>query len=100
MSATIVEYRDLPPSASGWHPVDVMRAKKNNNWDWAALLVDVPFDEIKNCVCEVAFLYVHPDEYCPDGSRVARIVWVRIPGKHRNKDRAWDALQNMMTTRH
>ena len=27
-------------------------------------------------------------------------AWVRIPGKHRNEDAAWSALQDMMATRH
>ena len=40
------------------------------------------------------------DEYRPDGSRTAREAWVRLPGKYRNWDAAWDALQDMMATRH
>jgi hypothetical protein len=43
-------------------------------------------------VCKVAFLFVRPNEYRTDGSRLAREVWVRIPGKHGNEDMAWDAL--------
>lgn len=39
-------------------------------------------------------------EYKPDGSRTAREAWVRVPGKHRNHDAAWDAFQDMMATRH
>jgi hypothetical protein len=27
-------------------------------------------------------------------------TWVRIPGKHRNQDAAWDALEDMIATRH
>jgi len=52
------------------------------------------------CRCKVAFLYVHPNEYRPDGSPTAREAWVRVPGKHRNKEAAWDALENMIATRH
>jgi hypothetical protein len=47
-----------------------------------------------------AFLYVHPDEYHPDGSRTARQARVLIPGKHRNWDAAWDAMEDMLATRH
>jgi hypothetical protein len=65
-----------------------------------ALFVDVPLDELKNCVCKVAFLYVHPDEYRPDRSRVAREVLVRIPGRHRNQRTARDAVDAMMATQH
>jgi hypothetical protein len=35
-----------------------------------------------------------------DGSRTAHEAWVRIPGKHRNRDAAWDALEDMIATRH
>jgi hypothetical protein len=49
-------------------------------WDWVALMVDV-----------------HPD----DLDRPARqSCWVRIPGKHRNQNAAWDALEDMIATRH
>ena len=51
-------------------------------------------------VLAVAFLYVHPNEYRPDGSRTAREAWVRVPGKHRNRDAAWEALEEMIATRH
>jgi hypothetical protein len=98
--STPIEYRDLTPSDRGWHPVDVLRAKDNRKWDWVALLVDVPLDQMKNCVLGVEFMWVDPDEYRPDPSCVAREVWVRIPGKHRNQDLAWDALQDLMAMRH
>jgi hypothetical protein len=48
-------------------------------WDWVALMIDV-----------------HPD----DLDRTTRSGWVRIPGKHRNKDAAWEALENLLATRH
>ena len=51
-------------------------------WDWVALMIDVDPDDLKNCTCD--FLQ----------------RWVRVPGKHRNQDAAWDALQNMTATRH
>jgi hypothetical protein len=43
-------------------------------------MIDVHPDELKHCLCKTAFLYVHPNEYRPDGSRTAREAWVRIPG--------------------
>src|SRR5438094_4585133 len=92
-----IEYLDRPQA--GWFALDVMREKARKR-DWVALMVDVDPDELKHCVCKIAFLYVHPNEYRPDGSRTAREAWVRVPGKHKNKDAAWDALQDMMATRH
>jgi hypothetical protein len=93
---TAIKYLDrLPP---GWFALDVMR-EKSRKWDWVALTVDVHPDELKHCRCRIAFLYVHPNEYRP-GNRRAREAWVRVPGKHRNKDAAWDALQDLMETRH
>ena len=92
-----IEYFDRPPS--GWFVLSVMR-EKPRKWEWVALMVDVHPDELKHCRCKIAFLYVHPSEYRPDENRIAREAWVRIPGKHRNEDAAWDALQDLMTTRH
>ena len=76
---TAIEYLDRPPS--GWLPLDVMR-KEKRKWDWVALVVDV-----------------HPRDF-PTLFYAARQGWVRIPGKHRNRDAAWDALENMIATRH
>jgi hypothetical protein len=93
----VIEYLDRPPT--GWFALDVMR-KEKSKWDWVVLMVDVHPDELKHCLCKTAFLYVHPNEYRPDGSRTAREAWVRIHGKHRNVDAAWDALEKMIATRH
>jgi hypothetical protein len=90
-----IEYLDPPP---GWFVLDVM--KVGSGWDWCALMIDVDPDELKHCLCKTAFLYVHPNEYRPDGSRTAREAWVRIPGKHRNRDAACDELENLIATRH
>jgi len=27
-------------------------------------------------------------------------AWLRIPGKHRSKEAAWDALRDLLETRH
>ena len=93
----MIDYLDRPPS--GWFCLDVMR-REARKWDWCALMIDVHPDELKRCFCKVAFLYVHPSEYRPDGSHTAREVYVRIPGKHRNRDAAWNALEDMLATRH
>src|SRR5438552_14292377 len=87
---------DQPPA--GWHALGVMRVQ-SRKWDWVALMVDVHPDELKYCLCKIAFLYVHPNEYRPDGSRTAREAWVRVPGKHRNEEAAWNAVQEMVATR-
>jgi hypothetical protein len=76
---TAIEYLDRPPA--GWFVLDVMRSGERKR-DWVALMVDVHPDDLKNCTCN--FLQ----------------RWLRVPGKHRNRDAAWDALQNMIGTRH
>ena len=87
-------YLDRPPA--GWHALDVAPVGRG---DWVGLMVDVPPRELKHCRCGVAMLYVHPKEYRP-GDRIAREAWVKIPGKHRDADAAWDALADMIETRH
>ena len=94
---TKIEYLDRPPS--DWFVLDVMR-KEQRKWDWIALMVNVDPDDLKNCACNFpALFYVYPDDYRP-GDRKAHQGWVRIPGKHRNRDAAWDALEDMISTRH
>jgi hypothetical protein len=73
---------DLGRAPTGWFALDVTRREKRK-WDWVALIVDV-----------------HPDDYKPDGSRAAHEAWVRIPGKYSNRNAAWDALEDIMATRH
>jgi hypothetical protein len=85
-------YDQLP---SGWHVLNVMRCQ-SRSWDWVALAVNVHPDALKHYRCKVAFLYVHPDEYRPEAGRVAREALVRIPGKHRTRDAAWEALKGPM----
>ena len=94
---TAIEFLDRPPT--GWFVLDVMRweSRKRN---WVALMIDVHPDELKNCTCKFpALFYVDPRDYRP-GQRTAREAWVRIPGKHRSRDAAWDALQDLVATRH
>ncbi|MEI9403383.1 hypothetical protein [Mesorhizobium argentiipisi] len=67
---------------AGWFVIDVMRLK-SRSCDWTALMTDT-----------------HPDEDDPHARIFARQCWVRIPGKHRNRDAAWDMLEAMAATRH
>jgi hypothetical protein len=72
--------------------------EKSRSWTWVALLVDVDPDDLKHYECDFpALLYVDPEEYRP-GFRKARQAYFRLPGKYRNKDRAWDALEEMMAS--
>jgi hypothetical protein len=75
---TAIEYLDRPPS--GWFILDVMR-RERRSWHWSALMIDVPYDDFQN------------------GANT-RSCLVLIPGKHRNRDAAWEALEDMMATRH
>ena len=95
---TAITYLDLPPS--GWFVLDVVKKDDGRKWDWVALMVDVDPDDLKNCTCEFpALFYVHPEEYRA-GPRIAHQAWVRIAGKHRSRDAAYYALQDMLATRH
>jgi hypothetical protein len=75
---TAIKYLDrLPPNL---FVLDVMREKPRKQ-DWVALMIDVHPDELKH-------------------RHMVREAWVRIPGKHRSRDAAWDAFQDMIETRH
>jgi hypothetical protein len=50
-------------------------------WDWVALLIDTDPDEFRR-------------------GRNARDCVVRIPGKHRNREDAYEVLDAMMATKH
>jgi hypothetical protein len=92
-----IPFADSPPA--GWSVLDVMRTT-SRKWDWTALMIDVDPEDLKNCACKFpALFYVHPKEYRP-GQRTARQCWFRIPGKHRNADAAWAALEELIATRH
>jgi hypothetical protein len=92
-----IEYIDLPPA--GWFVLDVMR-KEARKWNWVALLISVHPGDLKTSACDFpGLLYLHPKDY-QLGEFKAQQRWLRIPGKHRNKDGAWDALEDMMATRH
>jgi hypothetical protein len=76
-----IEYLDRPPA--GWFVLAVMQ-KEERGRDWVALMVDFDPD----------------DPNCMGRPPAAHNAWVRIPGKHRERDRAWDVLEQMMATRH
>jgi hypothetical protein len=80
---TAIDYLDRPPP--GWFPLGLLKAEGARKWDWVVQMVDT-----------------HPDilENDPTMHGRARCVWVRIPGKHRNMDAAWGALEDMLATRH
>jgi hypothetical protein len=74
-----VKYLEQPPA--DWFVLDVMQCHARGR-DWTALMIDVD-----------------PDHYRA-GFRAAQQCWVRIAGKHGNRTAAWNALENMMATRH
>jgi len=79
---TQVEYVDCCPP--NWFVLDVMREKSRSRV-WVALMIDVHPDDMQALYRE---------------GRRARECWVRIHGKHRDRDAAWDALQDTLATRH
>ena len=81
-SSTTVEYLDHAPA--GWFVLDVLR-KASRKRNWVALMIDMHPEDFKK--------YRH-------GVRKAQSGWVLIPGKHKNLDDAWDALENLIATRH
>ena len=74
----------LNHAPAGWFPLDVMKIDSLRKLDWCALMIDVHPDVLK----------------CPSGVPRAQEAWVRIPGKHRTWEAAWDALEEMIATRH
>jgi hypothetical protein len=91
-----IEYLDHPEP--GWFVLDVMQEGRKRV-HWVAFLIDVHPDDLKNHTSRTAVLYVPPDDYRP-GPRVVQERWFRIPGKHKSRDAAWDALEDTMALRH
>jgi hypothetical protein len=80
-----LEYIDrLPP---GWFVIGDAIRQKSRGADWVALIVD--FD---------------PDDRYPGipaaRMHAARQRWLRIRGRHRSRESAQHALQDMTVTRH
>ena len=83
MTARAIEYLERPPP--GWFVLEIMRTTVRSR-DWVALMVDFDPDD--------------PLEDYRAGRRRTRSCWVRIAGKHRSRDAAWEALESMTATRH
>ena len=77
---TEIKYLDQPPA--GWFVLDVMPSEMDNE-EWAALMIDVD-----------------PDYMQARAFGTTREVFVRIPGRHSDREAACEALQDMMTARH
>jgi len=75
----IIQYLDRPPP--GWFVLAVNSSAEGSR-NWTALLVDV-----------------HPNA---DRFRrwPPREAWFRVPGEHNNRNAAWEALEDVMTTWH
>lgn len=78
---TNLRFVDRPPP--GWHVLAVMHAAARVRVHWTALLIDAD-----------------PDDFIAGRVLNCREAWFRIPGKHKNREAAWDALADLMTTRH
>jgi hypothetical protein len=90
-----LEESDKPPA--GWFLLDVVKKTRSRKWDWFALMVDVDPNDLKYYTCDVpALFYVHPDEHRPGEHGPARQCCVSIPGKHRNREAAWDAVHQLI----
>ncbi|MFI0844473.1 hypothetical protein [Mesorhizobium sp. IMUNJ 23232] len=88
-------YLDAPPP--GWHALGPHLAGDGEpKGQWLVLMVDVPYDDLKTCICRTAWLFVHPDEYRPQWGRIAQEAWVRVPGNHRSEKSAWEAFNAML----
>jgi hypothetical protein len=80
-----IEILDRPPL--GWFLLEVRR-KTKRQWDWVALVGNIdPESE--------AFR-----EWQEKGRGLCHLEWVRIPGKHRTLEAAWEAFGDLTATRH
>jgi hypothetical protein len=71
------------PRLPGWFVLDVMRADMGRTQNWVALTVDID-----------------PNDREAWRLRKGRSCRIRIVGKHGNRDTGWNALEDMMATRH
>jgi hypothetical protein len=65
-----------------WRVLTVM-AYSDRSRDWVAVLVDV-----------------EPEEFQSSWNPRARVRYFRIPGKHRSRETAWCAFEDLIATRH
>jgi hypothetical protein len=75
----VIAVETLDRLPAGWIVLDVYPREAHAR-DWTALVVNI-----------------HPRD-CPPGA--LRQGWLPVPGKHRNRDAAWDALEDAIATRH
>jgi len=69
------------PKSHAWHILEVMRTS-SRGFQWTALLIDVDPDDFANRRCDSG-------DSC----------WLDL-GRHKSRDNAWDAAQQMIATRH
>ena len=67
----------------GWFVLDVM-CREVRSREWTALVIDM----------------IPRTRTGRRGYRKARQAWFHIPGQHRDRDAAWDALEAACATRH
>lgn len=79
----MAEFVVQPPA--GWFVLDVL--PKGDEWEegaeveWAAIMIDIDPDDHRR-------------------GREAQGCFVNIPGRHGDKDAAWEVLDDMLATRH
>src|SRR5262245_55275675 len=79
--AMTTDHSDRTPA--GWFALDVMLAAPRVRVHWVALMIDVD-----------------PDDFWAGRTNASGRCVVRIPGKHRTREAAWEAIEDMMATRH
>jgi hypothetical protein len=81
---TEIEYLDglLDRPPFGWFVRDVLPITDERKFEWVAFMIDVDPDGLAYRTCS------------------PREAFVLIPGKHCDRDGAWDALEDMLATRH
>jgi hypothetical protein len=86
---TAATYLDQP--TAGWFALDVMKENSRKR-EWVALMIDVHSADLK--------ILRELGRSVPGIRYSLREAWLRVPGKHRNKEAAWGALQDMLAPRH
>jgi hypothetical protein len=81
----MTEYVDKPPA--GWFALTVCPQGEQGapSEQWVGLITNT-----------------HPDQAQHDyrAGRVRRDAWLRVPGEYPDQDAAWEALLDLMETRH
>lgn len=76
------QFEHLSAELADWHPLAVMLTHEGAD-DWVALMIDMD-----------------PDEFGRERGRPVQQRWVYVPGLHQDIDSAWEALLDMLETRH